>query len=134
VRTLLAFACVAALTAVTIAQDKKVTASGGWVKTPAAGATEAQAFVSIENPGMYEVNVTAASSDAAAKVELRDGSQAVTFINVPAFGSVEMTRGGAHLLLTGLKRPLKDGDTVTLTLSTDVDMALIVQARVRGEQ
>ena len=133
-RIFLTFVCVAALTAGTVAQDKKVTVSGGWVKTPAAGATDTQAFVSIENPGMYEVNVTAASSDAAAKVELRDGSQVVTFINVPAFGSVEMIPGGAHLLLTGLKRPLKDGHTVTLTLSTDVDMALIVQARVRGEQ
>ena len=39
-----------------VAQDKRVTASNGWVKTPAAGETETQAFVSIENPGMYEVN------------------------------------------------------------------------------
>lgn len=116
-----------------VGQDKRVTASNGWVKTPGASETQASAFVTIENPGMYEVNVTAAGSDAAAKVELRDGSQTVTFINVPAYGSVEMTSGGAHLLLTGLKHPLKDGDTVTLTLSTDVDMALTVQAAVRKE-
>jgi copper(I)-binding protein len=121
------------LSATLVAQEKKVTASNGWVETPAAGETQTAAFVSIDNPGMYEVNVTAASSDAAGKVELRDGSQAVTFINVPAFGSVEMTPGGAHLLLTALKRPLKDGDMVTLTLSTDVDVTLTVQALVRKE-
>ena len=114
------------------AQEKKVAASNGWVKTPAAGETQASAFVTIENPGMYEVNVTSASSDAAAKVELRDGSQAVTFINVPAYGSVEMTAGGAHLLLTGLKRALKDGDMVTLTLATDGE-PLTVQAAVRKD-
>jgi copper(I)-binding protein len=133
VRTLLGLVFVTALTAGALAQEKKVAASSGWVKTPAAGETQAPAFVSIENPGMYEVNVTAASADAAAKVELRDGSKAVTFINVPAFGSVEMTSAGGHLHLIGLKRPLKEGDTVTLTLSTDVDVTLTVQASVRKE-
>ena len=131
-RTLFVALCLAS-GATLVAQEKKVTASNGWVKTPAAGETQTRAFVSIENPGMYEVNVTSARSDTAAKVELRDGSQAVTFINVPAFGSVEMTTAGPHLLLTGLKRPLKDGDTVTLTLSTDVDVTLTVSASVRKE-
>ena len=132
-RTLVSLVLVTAMTAGAVAQEKKVTASNGWVKTPAAGETQAMAFASIENPGMYEVNVTSASSDTAARVELRDGGHAVTFINVPAFGSVEMTPGGAHLLLTGLKRPLKDGDTVTLTLSTDGDVTLTVQASVRRD-
>jgi hypothetical protein len=132
VQTLLCF-LVLVLAPALLAQEKKVTASNGWVKTPPAGETQAMAFVTIENPGMYEVNVTSAASDAAAKVELRDGSQAVTFINVPAFGSADMTPGGAHLLLTGLKRPLKDGDAVALTLATDADAALTVQAVVREE-
>ena len=131
-RTLLVALCLASA-ATLVAQEKKVTASNGWVKAPVSGETQAQAFVSIENPGMYEVNVTSASADAAAKVELRDGGKAVTFINVPAFGSVEMTSGGGHLHLTGLKRPLKEGDIVTLTLSTDVDVTLTVQAAVRKE-
>ena len=125
--------CLLIASATLAAQDKKVTASDGWVKTPAGGDAQTMAFVSIENPGMYEVNVTSATSDAAAKVELRDGNQAVTFINVPAYGRVDMTPGGAHLQLTGLKRPLKDGDTVTLTLATDGDATLTVQASVRKE-
>ena len=116
-----------------VAQDKRATASNGWVKTPATGETQTTAFVTIENPGMYEVNVTSAKSDAAGTIELRDGGRAVTFITVPAFGSVEMTPGGAHLLLLGVKRPLKDGDTVTLTLGTDVDVTLTVTAAVRKE-
>jgi len=124
---------VAAATAGLAGQEKRVAASNGWVKLPEAGATQAGAFVAIDNPGMYEVNVTAASSDAAGKVELRDGSQAVTFINVPAFGRVDMTPEGPHLLLTALKRPLKEGDTVSLTLATDVDVTLTVQATVRKD-
>jgi len=125
--------CLLVLGPALLAQEKKVAAADGWVKTPAAGDTQALAFVTIDNPGMYEVNVTSAMSDAAAKVELRDGSQAVTFISVPAFGSLDMTPGGGHLLLTGLKRSLKDGDSVTLTLATDVDVTLTVRAVVRKE-
>lgn len=132
-RSIFLLALITALTAGVLAQDKRLTASNGWVKTPAATETQTTAFVAIENPGMYEVNVTSASADAAGKVELRDGERAVTFVNVPAYGSVEMTPAGAHLLLTGLKRPLKDGDTVTLTLLTDVDVTLTVQAPVRTE-
>ena len=113
-------------------QDKRVSASDGWVKLPAAGETEAMAFVTIENPGMYEVNVTLATADAAGKVELRDGGKAVDFINVPAYGRTDMSPAGPHLLLRDLKRALKDGDTVTLTLSTDVDVTLKITAVVHG--
>ena len=112
-------------------QDKGVRASNGWVKLPASGETQALAFVTIENPGMYEVNVTAATADAAGKVEMRDAGQAVTFINVPAYGRIDMSPGGVHLVLLGLKHALKEGDTVTLTLATDSDMSLTVAAQVR---
>jgi len=114
-------------------QDKGVKASNAWVKLPASGETDAMAFVTIENAGMYEVNVTAAKSDAAGKVELRDGGQTVTFITVPSYGRVDMAPNGAHLLLIGLKRPLKAGDAVSLTLSTDSDVTLTVAAQVRTE-
>ena len=40
--------------------------------------------------------------------------------------------GGVYLLLRDLKRTLKEGDTVTLTLSTDVDVTLKVAAIVHG--
>jgi copper(I)-binding protein len=129
---LLAVTAVVAAAVGLAAQDKGVKASNAWVKLPAAGETDATAFVTIENPGMYEVNVTGAKSDAAGKVELRDGSQAVTFITVPPYGRVDMAAGGAHLRLTELKKTLKDGDTVSLTLSTDMDVTLEVAASVRN--
>ena len=40
---------------------------------------------------------------------------------------------GVYLLLTDLKRPLKDGDMVSLTLTTDGGAALKVSAAVRKE-
>jgi hypothetical protein len=129
---LVALATAVVLACATLAgQDKGVKASNAWIRLPAGGDTEATAFVTIENPGMYEVNVTGAKSDAAGKVELRDGGQSVTFINVPPYGRVDMAPGGIHLLLIGLKQPLRGGDTVALVLSTDVDVTLTVSARVR---
>jgi periplasmic copper chaperone A len=119
--------------AVLTGQDKGVKVSNGWVKVPGAGETNAMAFVSVENSGMYEVNITSAASDAAGKVEMRDAGQAVTFINIPAYGRVDMSPGGVHLMLIGVKRPLKTGDAVTLTLATDSDITLTVAAQVRTE-
>src|SRR5438093_859549 len=110
-------------------QDKSVRASNGRVTLPAAGETQAIALVTIENPGMYEINVTSAAADAASKVELHDGSQTVTFLNVPAYGRIDMSANGVHLQLLGMKRPIKEGDEVTLTLSTDSDIMLTVAAR-----
>jgi periplasmic copper chaperone A len=112
-------------------QDKGVKASNGWVKLPASGETQALAFVTIENPGMYEVNVTSATADAAGKVEMRDAGQAVTFVNVPAYGRIDMSLGGVHLVLLDMKRALKESDAVTLTLATDSDVTLTVAAQVR---
>jgi copper(I)-binding protein len=119
-------------------QDRGVKASNARVTLPGPGETEAMAFVTIENPGMYEVNLVSATSDAAGKVELRDAGQSgdarlkpVTFINVPAYGRVDMSSTGVHLMLIGVKRPLTEGDTITLTLATDMDITLNVSAIVR---
>ena len=50
---------------------------------------------------------------------------------VPAYDSLTMTPNGPHLWLTDLKRPLKAGDTITLTLVTDGGVALETKAAVR---
>jgi copper(I)-binding protein len=127
-------------TAALAAQGQRVSASGSWVTLPAPGEKQAKAFVTIENPTMYGIYVTSATTDAAAKVELRDGSQSgdarlkpVEFISVPAYDRVDMGPNGIHLLLLDLKRPLKPGDQVALTLSTDNAGALEVAAVVREE-
>ena len=120
--------------------QKNVEASSGWVKTPAAGETAATAFVAVDNPTQYDVYLMSAATDAAGKVEFRDKSeggdpqgQVKKTINVPAFGSLAMDPKGVYLLLTDLKRPLKDGDMVSLTLTTDGGATLKVSAAVRKE-
>ncbi len=121
-------------------QEKNVEASSGWVKTPAAGETTAAAFVAVDNPTQYDVYLMSAATDVAGKVEFRDKSgssdpqgQVRKTINVSAFDSLAMDPKGVYLLLTDLKRPLKDGDMVSLTLTTDGGATLQVSAAVRKE-
>jgi len=121
-------------------QEKSVEASNGWVKTPAAGDTSAAAFVAVDNPTQYDIYLTSVATDAAGKVEFRDktgGSdaqgQVKKTVSVPAFGALAMDPKGVYLLLTDLKRPLKDGDMVALTLTTDGGTMLKVSAAVRKE-
>ncbi len=116
------------------AAQASATASGGWVAAPAAGATSTLAYVAIENPTMYEVFVVSAESDAAGAVEIvegADGSKPVRELSVPSFGSVELKPGGTQLRLKDLKKPLKPGDQVELTLTTDGGVAIKTTAQVK---
>lgn len=117
--------------------QRAVKASTGWVQAPAAGSTEATAFVTVENGTMYDVYLVGAESEAAAKVVIQHASSnggAATVMAeapVPAFSSLEMFAGGVHLVLHDLKRPLTPGDTVPLVVVTDQGERLTVAATVK---
>lgn len=38
------------------------------------------------------------------------------FLEIPPRGQLELRPGGKHLMLLGLKRPLKEGEKIPLTL------------------
>ena len=110
-------------------------ASAGWVVAPAAGATSADAYVTIENPTMYEVFVVKVASDAAGAAEILDGpGDAATTIRelpVPAYGSAELKPGALRIRLKDLKQPLKEGDSVSLVLMTEGGVTMKVTAAVK---
>ena len=122
------------------AQQKMVSAAQAWVKVPAADQTLTEAFVVVENPTMYDVFLTAAVTEAAGNIEFRDvrkpggpGAQVVKQVAVPAYESISMDPKGLHMVLSGLKRPLKDGDTIPLTLTTHDGFTMEVFAAVKKE-
>ena len=86
---------------------------------------------------MYDIYIFSASSDAAGTVSLRapatpgGAAAAIKEAVVPAYDALEMKSTGPHLWLTDLKRPLKAGDTITLTLVTGGGVALETKAEVR---
>jgi periplasmic copper chaperone A len=128
-------------TGVTVAKGVQApSASDAWVKLPAAGDTTASAFVSVDNPTMYDIYLASATADVAGKVEFRqaDASGAlkpdvVKNVTVPAYGSLELDAKGTRLVLSELKRPLKEGETVNLTLSILYGPTLQVPATVKKE-
>lgn len=120
-----------AAVAVFLAQPE-VTMSDAWMPPPAAGATSTALYATIENPTMYDVYVVSGTSEVAATVELRDGDKVVKDLTVASFGSLELKAGGPHVLLGELKRALKAGETIEVTLTTDGGLAITAVAVVRA--
>ena len=89
-----------------------------------AGAPNGIAFMTIENHGAAADKLIAASTPVAAKAQVHEMSMAgnvmrmrpVGPLSIPPGGSVTLDADNLHLMLTGLKRRLKAGDTFPITL------------------
>lgn len=114
-------------------QDDTPKTSDAWVQLPADGETSASAFAVVRNPGMYDVYLVSATSELAGKVEFRDGGDAAKDLRVPAYGKLTMKADGAHLVLADLTRPLEEGETIPITITTDGNVKLRMGAVVRTE-
>jgi hypothetical protein len=135
----LGVAAVIAASAALLAAQAPVVASGAWVREPVTGRPTTAAYVVLENPGNEDIQIVSAATNVAGNVELhemvREGDTMkmapVKSITVPAKGKVELKPGGLHIMLFNLKQPLKEGDTVPLTLSTNRGWTVRVQAPVK---
>jgi len=97
-------------------------------------------YMTVRNAGAQPDRLLSASSPAAGRVELhthiRDGEvmrmRAVDAIPIPAEGAATLQPGGLHLMLVGLTRPLREGESVPVTLrferAGEVTVELAVQA------
>lgn len=132
----------ATLPAVAIAQEARagdLAVQQPWTRAAGQGATGV-GFLSISNRGAAADRLLSASTPAARAVELhtmlRDGDvmrmRAVDAIEIPAGQTVALRPGGLHIMLVGLSRPLREGETVPLTLrferAGEVRVDLAVQA------
>jgi copper(I)-binding protein len=102
------------------------------------------AYLEIDNKGTAPDRLVAASTTAAAKAELHthimDGNIArmrpVDAIEVTPGSATVLKPGGLHIMLVGLKAPLKEGDKVALTLTFEnagkVELSVPVQKMAGG--
>jgi copper(I)-binding protein len=84
------------------------------------------AFMIIHNNGDSDDHLVGAASDIADKVELHthkeDANGVMRMIHVeegfaiPAGGTIEMVRGGHHVMFLGLKEEMQQGDMIRVTL------------------
>jgi copper(I)-binding protein len=97
-----------------------------WSRATPPGAKVGAGFMQLRNAGAAD-RVVGASSPVAGRVEMhitiRDGDvmkmREVKSFEVPAGGTFELKPGGAHLMLTDLKRALKKGEKLPLTLKLE---------------
>lgn len=97
-----------------------------YARVSGASATSGAIFLTIENPGGSEDRLIAVSTPAAARAELHthmqdaNGVMAMTRIDsvtIPAKAMHALERGGDHVMLLGLTKPLAQGETIPLTLT-----------------
>ncbi len=107
---------------------------------PVAGGTGG-AFMTIINRSAVADRLLAASSPAAAVVELHetvDDGGVMRMVPHPegweiaAKGRLELKPGGKHLMLIGLKEPLEAGQTVEITLTFKNAGAVTLQVPVKA--
>ena len=95
-----------------------------WIRASAPGQKIAAGYTTVRNKAEQPDRLVGASSPMAAKVEthvtVKDGEvlrmREVKGYDIPAKGAFELKPGGAHLMLVDLKQPLKEGDSVPVTL------------------
>lgn len=115
--------------------------SQAWARTTPPGAVTGAAYLTVTNAGRAPEQLLGAASPAAEKVEIhrmsiRDGvmrmQAAKAGVDIPAGQRLELRPGGYHLMLSGLRKPLRPGDRVVVTLrfarAGSVPVELIVRA------
>jgi copper(I)-binding protein len=94
------------------------------VRATPAGAPTGAAYLTITNAGKTAdrlLSIDCACADAAMmhRTEIKGGISSMSMVDsvvVPAGGKIAFSPGGLHVMLVGLKGPLKAGQTQAMTL------------------
>lgn len=141
--------------------DGGITVADAWARPSPMVAGAGAAYMKITNSGSEADALLGAASDVAMTVEVHEtvaleepaatdgmggmetpaatdgmgggmmGMRPVERVEIPAGGSVELKPGGYHVMLIGLKRELKVGETIEITLTFEKAGEVKVSAEVR---
>lgn len=122
-KTISLFLCAATLAAPLQARAAtELTVTAPWVRATVPAQKSTGAFMhllSLSPARLVKVSSPAAASVELHKMEMSGGTMRmgpVDGIDLPAKKGVNLASGGYHVMLMGLKKQLKEGDTVDLTL------------------
>lgn len=112
---------------------------GAWTRATLPGQDMAMVYMSITSK--QAATIVGASSKASKAAEMHTMEHKggmmkmyeVKSISLPANARLEMSMHGYHLVLAGLKAPLKAGATVPLTLNIEMADKSIVKVDVQAE-
>ncbi len=102
-----------------------ISISDAWARASIGKARAGAAFVTMNNNGKSGDRVISASADVSRKVELHTHirqddvmmMRKVDGVDIPAGNKVVLKPGGYHIMLIGLKAPLKSGESFPLSLT-----------------
>ncbi len=122
-------------------QAAKIRIDDAWSRkaSMADGQGNGAVYFTVINAASGADRLLRATSDAAASVEIHESYQRfgmmmmrpVANIEIPADGKLELKPGGYHIMLLGLKRDLKAGETVALRLTFEKAGQIPVTASVK---
>jgi len=106
-------------------QNAAVQVEKPWARATPAGATTGAVYMTLDNKSNAPDRLVGAATDVAAKAQVHEMSmdkgtmkmrEVADGLAVPAGGSVVLKPGSYHVMLMGLKKPLKAGQSINLTL------------------
>src|SRR5215831_9141194 len=115
--------------------------SQAWTRATPGGAKTGGGFLTIENKGTASDKLIGASADVAGKVEVHemttnDGVMKMRPVEggltIDPGKTVKLAPGGYHLMMMGLKNPLKQGDKLPVTLQFEKAGKVAVTLDVQG--
>jgi copper(I)-binding protein len=123
------------------AQSSSIQVENPWTRATPAGARFGMVFMTISNPANTADRLLGVSSDAADKTEIDETStvggktemhEVTGGVSVPAGGSIMLKPDGYHIMLSGLKKRLKAGDTLHIKLAFEKAGSVTVVVPVRA--
>jgi periplasmic copper chaperone A len=142
-RTLLTFAATTLLIVVAsfaFAQSTSIRVEQPWARATPTGASTGAVYLTIANESHDADRLLGASSDVADKLQIHEMKvvngvmemrEVIGGLSVPAKGSVVLKPGSYHVMLIGLKKPLKDGETIPFTLDFEKAGKLSITVPIR---
>jgi copper(I)-binding protein len=113
----------------------------GWIRTTPGRVRVGDAYLTIENKGTAPDRLTGASADFADKVQLREmavNGEAMSMrpvengVVIEPGKTLKLAPGDLHLMLLGLKWPLRQGEKVAITLEFEKGQQVGVPLEVGG--
>jgi periplasmic copper chaperone A len=128
-----------ACAAVALGQTPELMVKDAWARPPLAPQNNTAVYMIIENPGASPRSIVSVSCADAPSAQIHEmmmeGKMAMMMpakeVTVPAGGSVEFKTGGYHIMLSGVKKPVKAGDHLNLVLKLSDGKTVPVTATVR---
>jgi len=141
IQTLLAAAAATLLTALSASAQNGIAVNDAYARvTPKSGAV----FFTLVNRTVEDDRLISVITDAAARAEIHthieDANGVMQMralpdgIVIPGLGEHALARGGDHLMLMGLTKPLKQGDVVTLILTFERDGTMTLDVPVDNDR